>query len=94
MLKEGLPPTADHDWVVTKLSKYDKVNFVGLPRYPSSKDIKGFAFVEFATLAGVEECLSAIGTKEFGSVQPFPKTGCKETQRLQRSVERIGELSH
>lgn len=89
-LQEGLPKTVDHDWIMTTLSKYDTVNYVSLPRYPTTKTIKGFAFVEFATVAGVKACLDAVGTKEFGSVNPFPKDGSKDIQRLQKCVKKAG----
>ena len=67
------------------------MNYVSLPRYPSTKALKGFAFVEFATVEGVKACLDAIGTKEFSSVHPFPKAGSKDIQRMERTVMKSGE---
>ncbi|XP_025087398.1 la-related protein 7-like isoform X2 [Pomacea canaliculata] len=46
---EGLPPTADHNWIAQCFSSCGKVTFVSLPRYKTTGVIKGFAFVEFAT---------------------------------------------
>ncbi|XP_067933098.1 la-related protein 7-like [Watersipora subatra] len=86
---EGLPLTINHDWVIKTLSKYEKVNYVSLPKYSTTKKLKGFAFVEFASEAGAKACLSAIGTKEFKSLEPFPKAGNKDKQRMEKSVGKI-----
>ncbi|PVD39030.1 hypothetical protein C0Q70_01657 [Pomacea canaliculata] len=48
---EGLPPSTDHDWVSQCFSSCGKVAYVSLPRYRTTGDIKGFAFVEFETPA-------------------------------------------
>ncbi|EFN88316.1 la-related protein 7 [Harpegnathos saltator] len=62
---QNLPPDSDHDWLISAFSKYGKVVYVSIPRYQSNKKIKGFAFVEFDTPAGAEECIKA-----------FQKDGC------------------
>lgn len=50
-LQEGLPPSTDHDWISQCFSSCGKVAYVSLPRYRTTGDIKGFAFVEFETPA-------------------------------------------
>ncbi|KAF6041234.1 hypothetical protein EB796_000465 [Bugula neritina] len=83
---EGIPKTSDHEWVTNAMSEYGQVNYVSLPRYPSTHVIKGFAFVEFDSEEGVRNCLKEIGTKEFSSVNPFPKAGSKDVQRAQKQI--------
>lgn len=46
MLKEQLPPKADHDWVKSMFEKYGSVAYISLPKFKSGT-IKRFAFVEF-----------------------------------------------
>ena len=49
IFQEGLPAIADHEWVKSYFVKYGEVLYVSLPKYKSTGDIKGFAFVEFAS---------------------------------------------
>ena len=42
-----MPHTATHDWVRSVFSEYGIVAYVSLPKYKSTGDIKGFAFVEY-----------------------------------------------
>jgi len=91
-LQEGIPKTSDHEWVTNAMSEYGQVNYVSLPRYPSTHVIKGFAFVEFDSEEGVRNCLKEIGTKEFSSVNPFPKAGSKDVQRAQKQILKSGWL--
>lgn len=86
-----MPRTADRDWINCAMSKYGKVSYISLPLYHTTKKMKGFAFVEFETTAGSDACLSAIGTKEFSHVNPFPKAGSKDIQRMQKQVGKAGE---
>ncbi|XP_063969464.1 la-related protein 7-like [Lytechinus pictus] len=44
---ECIPKKADHDWLRKTFSYCGKVLYVSLPRYKSTSDIKGFAFIEF-----------------------------------------------
>ncbi|CAL8327500.1 unnamed protein product [Lota lota] len=44
---ELLPKSVTHDWVERVFAKCGKVVYVSIPRYQSTKDPKGFAFVEF-----------------------------------------------
>eukprot|EP00057_Strongylocentrotus_purpuratus_P013086 XP_011667560.1 PREDICTED: la-related protein 7 isoform X3 [Strongylocentrotus purpuratus] len=46
---ECLPKKADHDLLRKAFSYCGKVVYVSLPRYKSTSDIKGFAFIEFET---------------------------------------------
>ena len=45
--QEYLPSHATHMWVKQIFSQCGKVAYVSLPTYKTSKQIKGFAFVEF-----------------------------------------------
>ncbi|CAL8377913.1 unnamed protein product [Boreogadus saida] len=44
---ELLPKSVSHDWVEKVFAKCGKVVYISIPRYQSTKDPKGFAFVEF-----------------------------------------------
>ncbi|XP_058788956.1 la-related protein 7 [Phymastichus coffea] len=66
MYIQGLPCDADHEWLITLFSEYGPVAYVSIPKFKSSKKIKGFAFVEFETVEGAEKCLKA-----------FRKKGCE-----------------
>lgn len=46
---ECLPKKADHNWLRRAFSCCGNVVYVSLPRYRSTGDIKGFAFIEFET---------------------------------------------
>ncbi|XP_067673448.1 la-related protein 7-like isoform X1 [Haliotis asinina] len=46
---ENLPRTIDHEWVRSLFSQCGNVQYVSLPRFKSTGDLKGFGFVEFAS---------------------------------------------
>lgn len=45
--KELLPKDVNHSWIERVFTKCGNVVYVSIPRYKSSGDPKGFAFVEF-----------------------------------------------
>lgn len=49
LLKELLPKDVSHSWIERVFTKCGNVVYVSIPRYHSSGDPKGFAFVEFET---------------------------------------------
>lgn len=55
--KELLPKDVTHSWIERVFAKCGNVVYVSIPRYKSSGDSKGFAFVEFET---VEQAQKAI----------------------------------
>ncbi|KAK3601822.1 hypothetical protein CHS0354_041739 [Potamilus streckersoni] len=46
---ECLPSSVDQDWIRKVFSDCGKIAYISIPRYRSTKDPKGFAFVEFET---------------------------------------------
>lgn len=46
-MKELLPKDVTHSWIERVFTKCGKVVYVSIPRYRSTGDSKGFAFVEF-----------------------------------------------
>jgi len=48
--QECLPAGVTHDWVRDAFAKCGRVVYVSLPKYRSTGDTKGFAFVEFDTV--------------------------------------------
>ena len=45
--QELLPKSVTHDWVEKVFAKCGKVVYISIPRYQTTQDPKGFAFVEF-----------------------------------------------
>ena len=45
---ENIPSTSNHESLKGIFSKFGVVEYVSLPKFKSTGDIKGFAFVEFA----------------------------------------------
>ena len=62
-----------HDWVEKVFAKCGKVVYISIPRYQTTKDPKGFAFVEFDK---EEEAQKAIEVEPPGSQQGRNKNGC------------------
>ncbi|XP_006819903.2 LOW QUALITY PROTEIN: la-related protein 7-like [Saccoglossus kowalevskii] len=46
---ECLPSNTSHEWLKTVFDAYGTVTYVSIPRYKTTGDIKGFAFIEFST---------------------------------------------
>ena len=55
ILQEHLPRGTDHEWIKKTFTEYGKVMYVSLPKYHTTGDIKGFAFVEFETEAEAQK---------------------------------------
>ena len=45
---ENIPSTSNHDTLKEIFSRFGNVEYVSLPKFKTTGDIKGFAFVEFA----------------------------------------------
>ncbi|KAA0723941.1 La-related protein 7 La ribonucleoprotein domain family member 7 [Triplophysa tibetana] len=77
---ELLPKTATHLWLERVFSKCGKVVYVSIPRYKSSRNHKGFGFVEFETEEQAQKAIEMLNNPpEDASKKPgiFPKT-CKK----------------
>lgn len=48
-LQECLPADVTHEWVQRVFSTCGNVVYVSLPRFRTTRDFKGFGFVEFST---------------------------------------------
>ncbi|KAM6949624.1 la-related protein 7 [Aplochiton taeniatus] len=74
---ELLPKDVSHAWVKRVLSKCGNVVYVSIPRYKTTRDSKGFAFVEFETEAQAEKAIETLNNPpEDAPPRPgvFPKT--------------------
>ncbi|KAK3732343.1 hypothetical protein RRG08_055926 [Elysia crispata] len=84
---EYLPSHATHMWVKQIFSECGKVEYVSLPTYKTSKQIKGFAFVEFEKPEEAERACSMLNNPLPDKVMErpgrFPKTN-KNLDRLQK----------
>ncbi|KAK9507729.1 hypothetical protein O3M35_007517 [Rhynocoris fuscipes] len=87
---ERIPPDADHDWLKNFFSCYGSIDYISIPKYPTSKKCKGFAFIEFSNpesaQKAVEEYKKAgqylsnnIEPQELLSVATFEKTNKQQT---------------
>ncbi|XP_072112072.1 la-related protein 7 isoform X1 [Mobula birostris] len=74
---ELLPKNVTHSWIERVFSKCGKVVYISIPRYKTSGDPKGFAFVEFETLPGAQKAIEVLNNPpEDAPRKPgvFPKT--------------------
>ncbi|ETE70748.1 La-related protein 7 [Ophiophagus hannah] len=74
---ELLPKNVNHSWIERVFGKCGNVVYVSIPRYKTSKDPKGFAFVEFETKEQAEKAIEFLNNPpEDAPRKPgmFPKT--------------------
>ncbi|XP_026524494.1 la-related protein 7 isoform X1 [Notechis scutatus] len=74
---ELLPKNVNHGWIERVFGKCGNVVYVSIPRYKTSKDPKGFAFVEFETKEQAEKAIEFLNNPpEDAPRKPgmFPKT--------------------
>ncbi|XP_070613972.1 la-related protein 7 isoform X2 [Erythrolamprus reginae] len=74
---ELLPKNVNHSWIERVFGKCGNVVYVSIPRYKTSKDSKGFAFVEFETKEQAEKAIEYLNNPpEDAPRKPgmFPKT--------------------
>lgn len=71
---EQIPINSTHDSLKSIFSKYGKVNYVSLPRYKKSRQIKQFCFIEFDDPASIQNVITAFkkidGVLQGTSVKP------------------------
>lgn len=56
-MKENLPPEISHEELSKVFSQFGKVVYVSIPKYQNTRQIKGFAFVEFDTPKEADETI-------------------------------------
>ncbi|XP_077999400.1 la-related protein 7-like [Glandiceps talaboti] len=74
---ECIPPNATHEWLKSVFSCCGKVTYVSIPKYKSTNDIKGFAFVEFETPGEADRACQMLNNPPqdiVGRPGKFPKT--------------------
>ncbi|XP_072440361.1 la-related protein 7 isoform X1 [Chiloscyllium punctatum] len=54
---ELLPRSVSHGWIDRVFSKCGHVVYISIPRYRTTGDPKGFAFVEFETVSGAQKAI-------------------------------------
>eukprot|EP00038_Savillea_parva_P017224 m.227542 g.227542 ORF g.227542 m.227542 type:complete len:439 (+) comp36931_c0_seq1:71-1387(+) len=64
---EGLDPTATIESITEEWSKFGPVVYVSLPRFDVSKEIKGFAFIEYASDAAARRAVEGSASAQGGS---------------------------
>ncbi|KAK7909712.1 hypothetical protein WMY93_014396 [Mugilogobius chulae] len=79
---ELLPRDVSHNWIERVFSKCGNVVYVSIPRYKSTGDSKGFAFVEFEKVEQAQKAIEMLDNPpEDAPRKPgiFPKTLCGKT---------------
>ncbi|XP_041048689.1 la-related protein 7 isoform X2 [Carcharodon carcharias] len=74
---ELLPRNVSHGWIDRVFSKCGNVVYISIPRYKTTGDPKGFAFVEFETTSGAQKAIELLNNPpEDAPRKPgvFPKT--------------------
>uniref|UniRef100_UPI00398F5689 la-related protein 7 isoform X1 n=2 Tax=Pristiophorus japonicus TaxID=55135 RepID=UPI00398F5689 len=74
---ELLPKNVLHGWINRVFSKCGNVVYISIPRYKTTGDPKGFAFVEFETTSGAQKAIELLNNPpEDAPRKPgvFPKT--------------------
>ncbi|KAI8521885.1 La- protein 7 [Branchiostoma belcheri] len=74
---ECLPRAVTHEWIRTTFSVCGKVTYVSLPRYQTTGDPKGFAFIEFEKQEEAEKACKMLNNPPdhmAGKMGVFPKT--------------------
>ncbi|XP_069782304.1 la-related protein 7 isoform X2 [Narcine bancroftii] len=74
---ELLPRNVTRSWIDRVFSKCGNVVFISIPRYKTTGDTKGFAFVEFDTISGAQKAIELLNNPpEDAPRKPglFPKT--------------------
>ncbi|XP_060730359.1 la-related protein 7 [Tachysurus vachellii] len=74
---ELLPKDVTHAWIERVFSKCGNVVYVSIPRYKSTGDSKGFAFVEFKTQAQAQKAIEMLNNPPEDAPRKagiFPKT--------------------
>ncbi|XP_078399013.1 la-related protein 7 isoform X2 [Cetorhinus maximus] len=74
---ELLPRSVSHGWIDRVFSKCGNVVYISIPRYKTTGDPKGFAFVEFETTSGAQKAIELLNNPpEDAPRKPgvFPKT--------------------
>lgn len=74
---ELLPKTVNHSWIERVFGKCGNVVYISIPRYKSTGDPKGFAFVEFETKEQAEKAIETLNNPPEDAPRKagvFPKT--------------------
>lgn len=72
VFQELLPKDVTHVWVERVFSKCGNVVYVSIPRYKSTGDSKGFAFVEFELQAQAQKAIEVSDLVQM-NIMIFPR---------------------
>ena len=68
--QECLPHKTNHEWITSLFSSCGKVTYVSLPKYKSTGDSKGFAFVEFEDTEGARKACEVYLSDNLSTFSP------------------------
>lgn len=91
---ELLPKDVTHSWIERVFTKCGNVVYISIPRYKSSGDSKGFAFVEFETVEQAQKAIEMLNNPpEDAPRKPgiFPKTKSRKPISLPADNPPSGE---
>jgi La-related protein 7 len=77
---EQIPLNSTHDSLRTIFSKYGKVNYISLPRYKKSRQLKHFCFIEFDDASSIAKVVAAF--KKFDAVLHCSSTKPENLQSI------------
>lgn len=91
---ELLPKDVTHSWIERVFTTCGNVVYVSVPRYKSTNDAKGFAFVEFETLEQAQKAIEMLHNPPENAVRRpgiFPKWKNKKSVPLPADIPPSGE---
>lgn len=91
---ECLPIETDREWIRKVFGACGKIVYISLPRYKSTGDIKGFAFVEYETTESAQKACELINhppAEAEEKVGRFPRS--KQLKQLEKQVQ-FQETTH
>ncbi|XP_061169041.1 la-related protein 7-like [Saccostrea echinata] len=92
---ECLPKAADHQWLKKLFTPCGNITYISIPKFKSTGDRKGFAFVEFETVEAAKRACQDLNNPpvrpgEKTSPGMFPKFN-RQLTSMQRKLEEFGE---
>lgn len=92
---ECLPKTADHQWLRKLFSPCGNITYISIPKFKSTGDKKGFAFVEFDSVEAAKRACQELNNPpvrpgERFSPGMFPRYN-KQLVSMQKKLEEIGD---
>lgn len=79
IIKENLPENSTNESIKAHFEQFGKICYISLPKFKTSNEFKGFAFLEFEDKSGAKQALEHFANLSGGrvydhnSIGKFPK---------------------